>query len=426
MTTPLQKPNIIYFHTHDTGRYISPYGYHVPSPNYQRLAAEGLTFKHMHSVSPTCSPSRAALLTGEYPHQNGMISLAHKGAKLNDMNSHLVHTLKPNGYHTVLIGFHHVINWPEFESLGYDEYRQAGSGAHGPKIAAEALDFLDHQDSEQPFFASIGISETHRVFPSEVPEGAERYLRPPAPFPDTDVYRKDMAAYIESLKYPDAALGQILDKLEETGMRENTLIICTTDHGVAFPSMKNNLTDHGTGVLFILSGPGIAQGTVTDAIATQLDVFPTICDFTGIEKPERLEGKSLLPLVNNETKELHEVIFTESNYHGYGYHPFRCIRDGRYAYIEGFEDNEWSKFPRSDASPTDEAWTKAGWGAEVAPKERLFDTTFDPHEVNNLSQHPAYQEIKTRLQSRLLEHLKATNDPILNGPIPAPEGATHE
>lgn len=419
-------PNIIYFHTHDTGRYISPYGHKVPSPNYERLAESGLTFKHMHCVAPTCSPSRAALLTGQYPSQNGMISLAHKGAKLNDMGKHLIHTLKPAGYHTALIGFHHVVFWPEYEQLGYDEYRRPGSGADGLTIGEETIDFLKaRKDSDEPFFVSVGITQTHRPFPDDIPDGADRYVKPPAPFPDLDVYRKDMAAYCESLKKPDAAIGMILDQLEATGLRDNTLIICTTDHGVPFPSMKNNLTDHGTGVLFILSGPGIPEGQVTDALTSQLDVFPTLCEAAGITPPQWLEGKSLLPLARGETKHVHETIVTQSNYHGYGYHPFRCVRDGRFAYLQGYKDNEWTKFPRSDASPTDSAWQELGWAKELAAKERLYDTFFDPHEVHNLADDANYADIKARLKAQLQAELERINDPILSGPIPAPEGATH-
>ncbi len=423
MTT---RPNILFFHTHDTGRYVSPYGYGVPTPNYLRLAEEGVTFKDMHCVAPTCSPSRAALLTGQYPHQNGMISLAHKGAELNDMRKHLIHSLQPAGYHTALIGFHHVVNWPEYEKLGYNETILPGNGAAAAKIGPAAVEFLERRSKtpDEPFFVSVGITETHRAFPTDVPDDEARYLRPPTPFPDTDVFRKDMAGYVELVKRVDVALGQILDKLEATGQRENTIIICTTDHGVAFPSMKNNLTDHGTGVLFILSGPGVPRGKVTDALSTQLDVFPTLCDAAGIEKPAWLEGQSLQPILNGETDQLRDAIFTESNYHGYGYHPFRCIRTSRWAYIEGYEDTEWTTFPRSDASPSDVTWTAAGWGEKLAPKARLFDRLFDPHEVNNLAADPAHQTILAELKTRLHQHLKETKDPILQAPIPAPRGAT--
>ncbi|WFB36670.1 sulfatase [Kiritimatiellota bacterium B12222] len=423
----MKKPNIIYFHTHDTGRYVSPYGYGVSSPNYLRFAEWGMTFKDMHCVAPTCSPSRAGLLTGQYPHQNGMISLAHKGAELKDIQKHLIHTLKPAGYHTALIGFHHVINWPEYEKLGYDEYISPGAGAKSEKIGPLAVEFLDRhtQDTDQPFFISVGVTETHRPFPEDIPEKETRYLRPPAPFPDTASFRKDMAGFNILLKQVDTALGSILDYLEAHDMRENTLVIVTTDHGVAFPSMKNNLTDHGTGVLFMLSGPGIPEGQVTDALSLQLDLFPTICDICDIKKPQWLEGKSMMPLLKGDQKDLHDAIFTESNYHGYSYHPFRCVRTSRWAYIEGYEDTEWTQFPRSDAGVSDSVWTEFGWGQELAPKTRLYDRLFDPHECNNLSGRTQFSAIEAELKTMLHQHLVKTQDPILDGPIPAPKGATH-
>lgn len=423
----MEKPNVIYFHTHDTGRYVSPYGYGVSSPNYLRFAEWGMTFKDMHSVAPTCSPSRAGLLTGQYPHQNGMTSLAHRGAELKNINQHLIHTLKPSGYHTALIGFHHVIHWPEYEKLGYDECIAPGAGAASEKIAPLTLDFLERQrrQGDKPFFVSVGVTETHRPFPADVPASEARYLRPPAPFPDTESFRQDMAGFNILLQRADEALGSILDYLEANDLRENTLIVVTTDHGLAFPSMKNNLTDHGTGVLFMVSGPGIVEGQVTDALSLQLDLFPTICEMCGIEKPDWLEGKSLLPLLRGEQSDLHDAIFTESNYHGYGYHPFRCVRTARWAYIAGYEDTEWSQFPRSDAGVSDTVWTESGWGQELSPKSRLYDRLLDPHECNNLSGGEAYAKIEAELKALLQQHLVATQDPILDGPIPAPKGANH-
>src|SRR5215218_8525863 len=99
----MPMPNIIYLHSHDTGRYVQPYGYPVPTPNIQRLADQGVLFRQAFSVAPTCSGSRAALLTGEYSHQTGMIGLAHRGSTLNDHTRHLVHTLQAAGYSTALI-----------------------------------------------------------------------------------------------------------------------------------------------------------------------------------------------------------------------------------------------------------------------------------------------------------------------------------
>jgi arylsulfatase A-like enzyme len=97
-------PNILYLHSHDTGRYVSPMGYAVPTPNVQRLAGEGTLFRRCFCAAPTCSPSRAALLTGQSAHSSGMLGLAHRGFVLSDYTQHLVSTLKGAGYHTVLAG----------------------------------------------------------------------------------------------------------------------------------------------------------------------------------------------------------------------------------------------------------------------------------------------------------------------------------
>src|SRR5210317_215070 len=97
----MTRPNILYIHSHDTGRYIQPYGHAIATPNLQKLAEEGFLFRQNFCINPTCSPSRAALLTGSYPHENGMTGLAHRGFSLHDYSQHLVHTLRVAGYLTV-------------------------------------------------------------------------------------------------------------------------------------------------------------------------------------------------------------------------------------------------------------------------------------------------------------------------------------
>ena len=100
--------NIIYIHSHDTGRYISPYGYRFDTPNLLKLAEGGVIFRQAFSAASSCSPSRAALLTGTYPHTNGMLGLAHRGFKLHYPEHHLAAFLASHGYETVLAGFQHV------------------------------------------------------------------------------------------------------------------------------------------------------------------------------------------------------------------------------------------------------------------------------------------------------------------------------
>src|SRR5438270_13654264 len=113
------RPNILYLHSHDTGRYIQPYGYDVPAPNLRKLAAGGMLFRHAFDAAPTCSPSRASLLTGHCPHNNGMLGLAHRGFVLNDYRQHIAHTLRPKGYRSTLVGIQHIAMDPA--TIGYDQ-----------------------------------------------------------------------------------------------------------------------------------------------------------------------------------------------------------------------------------------------------------------------------------------------------------------
>jgi arylsulfatase A-like enzyme len=267
--------NILYLHSHDTGRYIQPYGYGIPTPNLQKLAKEGILFRQAFCASPTCSPSRAALLTGAYPHANGMQGLAHFGFCLNDYSQHVLHTLRVAGYTSVLAGEQHIAR--DVSRIGYDQV------LYGPAPSEErAAQFLG-QNPPQPFFLDIGFHETHREFPPPGPEENPDYLRPPAPLPDMPETRRDMAGFIRLARELDRKMGRVLEALEQSGLAENTLVICTTDHGIAFPAMKCNLTDHGTGVMLILHGPGgFCGGRAIDALVSQVDLFPTLCDLLDI------------------------------------------------------------------------------------------------------------------------------------------------
>src|SRR4051794_2972070 len=292
---PMVHPNIVYLHSHDTGRHVQPYGYAVQTPNIQRLAEQGVLFRQAFSAAPVCSPSRAALLTGEYSHTNGMLGLAHRGYRLNDVTHHLVHTLSRAGYTSALAGEQHLSADPA--ELGYDEILAVGSNraADVAPVAAAAAQRLP-----EPFFLGAGFFETHRDYPA-ADDG--RYTRAPANLPDMPEIRADMAAFEASAHALDAGVGTVLEALPD-----NTLVILTTDHGLAFPGAKATLTDRGIGVLLILRGPRFAGGRVSDALVSQLDVFPTICELIGIERPEWLRGRSLL-------SESNDAVFAEMTFH---------------------------------------------------------------------------------------------------------------
>jgi len=412
----MPKPNILYIHSHDTGRHVQPYGHAVPTPNIQRLAEEGMLFRQAFCAGPTCSPSRASLLTGRWPHSNGMLGLASLGFSLNDYGQHIVHTVRRAGYRTVLSGVQHVASDPA--AIGYDERLAVERG----KPEDGAVRFLEDAP-DQPFFLTVGFSETHRKFREPGPDEDWRYCRPPAPLPDTPEVRKDMAAFKASARILDEKIGRVLTTLDETGLSDNTLVICTTDHGIAFPAMKCNLTDHGIGVMLIMRGPaGFEGGQVCDALVSHIDIFPTICDLIGIERPDWLQGQSLMPLITGEAEEVNEHIVAEINYHD-AYDPQRCVRTRRWKYIRRFADRDRPVLPNCDNGPSKDLWLEHGWADRQVPQEQLFDLVFDPNEANSLVGNPRAASALNEMRARLERHLQATDDPLLRGHIPAPPSA---
>ena len=421
MNSRLIKPNIIYLHSHDTGRYIQPYGHAIPTPNLQRLAEQGVLFRQAFDCGPTCSPARAALVTGQYPHSCGMLGLAHRGFSLKNYGDHIIHTLKDAGYVTALAGVQHVASHEKGEpwkTIGYDQYLGHAGQAH-----EKAAEFLANPP-EQPFFLAVGFVETHREFPEEHPEDDPRYCLPPAPLPDTPQTRKDMARFKASARMLDKKMGAVIDAVDRNGLADKTLIICTTDHGIAFPRMKCNLTDSGIGVMLIMRGPGgFEGGGVIDSLVSHVDIFPTVCDLAGIAAPDRLQGVSFMPLVRGEQQDVREEIHSEVTFHA-AYEPKRCVRTKRYKYIKRFDDRISPVLPNCDDGLSKTVWMDQGWTDQPPPGEALYDVIFDPNESQNLVGHAAYEEALADMRARLDHWMKETDDPVLKGlPVPAPEGA---
>jgi N-sulfoglucosamine sulfohydrolase len=200
-------------------------------------------------------------------------------------------------------------------------------------------------------------------------------------------------------------------------------VICTTDHGVAFPGAKATLFDRGIGVMTIVRGPGgFTGGKVIDAQVSHLDVFPTLCELAETEKPGWLQGKSLMPLVRGEVERLHEAVFAETTFHA-AYQPHRAIRTERWKYIRRFDDYPHPVLANCDDSESKDVWVAAGWGEQEAPEEQLYDLVLDPAEGNNLAADPAHREARDDLRARLEAWMRETEDPLLDGPVEPPPGA---
>ena len=232
-----------------------------------------------------------------------------------------------------------------------------------------------------------------------------------------------MAAFKASARSLDQGIGAVLNGLHQNGLAERTLIICTTDHGLAFPGAKATLFDRGIGVMMIMRGPGgFTGGKVVDAMVSHLDVYPTICDLVGIEHPEWLEGESLMPLVRGQADRLHDAVFSEMTYHA-AYQPQRAIRTERWKYIRRFDDSERPVLANCDDSASKEFLVEHGWAEQRLATEQLYDLVFDPSEGRNVAGDPANATVLAELRERLDAWMAERGDPLLDGPVAPPPGA---
>lgn len=414
----MNQLNIVYLHSHDTGRYVSPYGHAVRTPHLQRFAQQGVMFRQAFCANPTCSPSRAALLCGQYAHNTGMLGLMHRGFRLEDPKRHMGHTLQQAGYETVLAGLQHVSPEEELDSGVIYSRRLEPDGKHVADVVPGAVSFLE-EGPREPFFLDAGFFETHRVFPEPDAADDPRYTRPPAPLPDTPEVRRDMAGFNTMAHQLDEGIGQVLAAIDQAGLAERTLVLITTDHGPAFPAMKCQLTDHGTGVMLMLRGPqstGLVGGKIVDAMVSQVDVFPTLCELIGLEPPAWLQGVSMMPTVRGEAAGVRDEVFAEVNCHA-AYEPKRSVRTQRYKYIRRYHDRSCPVLPNCDNGPSKDAWLAHGWAERPEPEEQLYDLMFDPNEACNLAADSAHAPVLREMRERLARWMRQTADPLMDGAL---------
>lgn len=425
--------NVVYLHCHDAGRFISAYGHKLPTPHLEKFAREGTLFRQAHCAGPTCSPSRAALLLGQSPHETGMYGLAHRGFSLAAPERHLAAYLRRNGFHTCLSGVQHEFSWQAEKP-----YETVLSLVDTSKVTEQGLYFqvTDRMAAvrsaqfikgahERPFFLSCGFILPHREFPYEFVPGYEPdRVTPPAGIPDTPQTRKDYAHYCAAVKNMDDCAGVVLEALRESGRDRDTIVIFTTDHGIAFPLHKCNLTDRGTGVSLIMSYPdNPSSGKASDALVSHVDIYPTLCDLLGLEAPEWLRGTSLRPLFEGKANEVREELYSEVSYHA-DYQAERAIRTQRYKLIKCYDTDRRVPPANCDDSPSKDAVFKdAGLLAKERPTYQLYDLLTDPQEFNNVAGDATYRAILKEMETRLEKWMATTNDPLLKGPIARPEGA---
>lgn len=415
------KLNIVVVICHDLGRHLGCYGMEeVRSPNIDRFAAPGIRFENSFCTAPQCSPSRGALWTGRFSHANGLVGLAHGGFanELNPDERHFAQMLREAGYETRLFGVQHESKTPS--RLGYDHVHTEWSC--GDLAGAFEKTLADREESAAPLFAQIGFFEPHRPFPHDDVEALplDRLTVPPY-MPDIPEVREDLADMEASIASMDLAFGRILAAIESSAISDNTLILFTADHGIAFTHAKTTLYDPGLEVPLILSAPGVDGGVIRPEMISNVDVLPTLLDVLGMPKPDNLQGRSFFPLLHGGAYTPNQNIFAEKTYHTY-YDPMRAVRSSRWKLIANFEFAPWQEM-----SPDFDCNTKGyvavsralnlPYKLQYHPPLELYDLEVDPCEQNNLADSPGHREIRNELARGLRQWMRDTGDPLLDGPM---------
>lgn len=435
------------------------------TPNFDRVAAEGVLFHQAFCASPGCSPSRAALLTGLNAWQ-----LEHAGTHASYFDPKFEtypDRLAAAGY---FVG-HCGKGWGpgDFRALGR-AHNPAGPRFEGglaradeSKYAAAFRAFLATRPTDAPFCFWFGSQDPHRVYDPGSGLAAGKRLEDaevPAYLPDDPVVRGDLLDYAVEIERFDRDLGQVLDLLRETGELENTLVIVTSDNGAPFPRAKANCYEAGVHVPLAIRWPArIPGGRQVDELVGFTDLTATIYEATGVAASHPLVGRSLISLLAGDgsdgerravyaSRERH----SSSRFNSLGY-PQRCLRTKRFLYVRNFAPERHpagapQKFaavafddsgnpidadlgpPRGgfhdvDASPTlqllldraSDPGTRPFFEAatELRPAEELFDVVRDPACLRNLADDAAFADALGELRDEMENYLRATGDPRILG-----------
>ena len=488
----LKRPNIFFFFADDWGKYASIHKENkingvFQTPAFDSLAKEGVRFTNAHVNAPTCTASRSALFSGQYFYRTGFGAFLY-GKQWNDSIPTFPLLLEKAGYHFGFSNKGWGPGWPVNQPLGGKKNQYQKHGARFNQFSQnvtkmvnqgqavddakkvlydEALgnfnDFLNKRKKGQPFCYYFGPTNTHRdwvkgsgkllwnIDPDDLKGKLPRFI------PDVPEIREDIADYLGEVKALDEMFDLFMKRLEETGELNNTLIVVSGDHGIpGFPRAKSNLYDIGTNVAFFVRwGNTIkANREITDFV-NLMDLAPTFLEAAGIDIPNCMTGKSLMPLLKSEREgrvdPARDCVVTGRERHfmtartGNLPYPSRALQTDNYLYIRNFRpelapegepipfvrkkdlsrrgdsDLYGSPYADMDGGPTKtwllEHYFDSQWKSvmEMAfgyrPAEELYDLKNDPDCLRNLAQYPQSSTVLSDYRDRLLRILKETKDP---------------
>ena len=441
---------------------VGAFGSDLPgvTPNIDQLAKEGVSFDQAHVAIAICMPGRAAIMTARYPHSSGALGFD----EINPGVETLPEVLRDAGYHTTLVGKEiHVI--PSRHEAAFDRVRESQhytNAGRGPshfyqetKLAIEAA-----RDAGKPLFLNINSADPHRPFAGSVAEArtitnneswaevaeiddpyTPEEIEVPGFLPDLPEIREEIAQYYTSVRRGDQSVGQILQAIDDAGLREDTLVVFLSDHGIAVPYGKTNCYMHSTRTPLVIRWPAHTRAgrRVTDRMVSSIDLAPTILAACGLAPLQNADGESFLPLLvgDNEGTDLsrgedgsrgwgRQRIYTSMNYpFNRRPYPMRSVIE---AHGLGYIWNAWGgtdfEFRNESQSGLTFATMVEAAKADPAIAERvelfvyrvpaeLYNYADDPDALNNLIDDPAYKHELLRMQKLLLRQMRQTHDPQL-------------
>ena len=439
-----QRPNILFiiFDDWNGSTHAGAYGCDwVKTPNFDRIAREGVLFKNAFTSNPKCSPCRASILTGRNTWQleeavchNGLFPA--KFVVYPDL-------LEKAGYTVGLTGK----GWGpgDFKAGGrtrnpagpsFDQKTQEvpASGISRNDYPGNFEAFLKQRPADQPFCFWMGFHEPHRAY--ELGSGVRlgkklEDVKVPAFLPDNKIVRGDLLDYAVEVEWGDTQVGRALQMLEAAGELENTVIVVTSDHGMPFPFVKGQIHEDGFHLpLAIRWGKGVKPGRVVEDFVNVRDFAPTFMELAGLQPHAQMTGKSLANILRSEKSgwiENRDVMLAGKERHDIGRpndwgYPVRAIRTKDFLYVHNFHPERWpacdpeTDFGNCDASPTKEVIKLlGGYFYELSFGKRLpdelYDIRHDPECVNNLANDLAYAQTVEESRYRMMQMLKDEQDP---------------
>lgn len=451
-----RRPNILFAIADDWSfGHATAYGCDwVQTPNFDRLAREGLLFRNAYTPNAKCAPSRATILTGRYSWQ------------LEEAGNHMcvfppkfggfVERLAEVGYRTGYTGKGWgpgIANTADGQPRQITGERFAGRTAKPPTTgisnndyAGNFQDFLQTADDAQPWVFWYGTTEPHRGYEFQSGVRAGKQLsdidRVPTYWPDTETVRHDMLDYAVEVEHFDNHLGRILRMLEQAGELDNTLIVATSDHGMPFPRVKGQAYEHSNHIPLAIRWPKMVKspGRTVEHFVNFADLAPTFLEAAGIDQPgptmQPMSGSSLFDVFQSADVPNREHVLLGKERHDIGRpddagYPIRGIRKGDWLLIRNYEITRWpagnpeTGYLNCDGGPTkslilemrrngesDEFWQSC-FGRR--PTLELYNIATDVDCMRNLAGDPKYADTQRQLEQQMVAELTEQGDPRIHG-----------